>query len=292
MRHVLAVARGGSMSEAARQLGVNHATVIRRVRSLEQQLGTSLFDRVGYNYVITPAGQVALDAAEAMEAQFSLMERQVVGQVTELRGTIRVTAPEAMARDYLVPGLKQFRDIYPEILIELSLSMRPYDLGLREADVAFRVTENPPQDVVGKRLGGLAAAVYCPSAAPLRREEVREVVALINTDGSPPEWVQAYFPEATVTLASDSPSALTAAVKEGFGVALLVCAVADLDPELQRIAGLQVQMGPSVWLLTHVDVRTNARLRVFRDFMQEFMMQRFDLVEGRTAGAWAAPTEL
>ena len=287
MRHLLAVARGGSMSEAARQLGVNHATVIRRIRSLEQQLGTTLFDRVGYNYVITPAGQVAFDAAEAMEAQFAYMERQVIGQVTELRGTIRVTAPEGMARDYLVPGLKLFRDIYPEIAIELSLSMRPYDLGLREADVAFRVTENPPQDVVGKRLGGLAATVYCSSAAPLRREEVQEVVALVNVDGSPPEWVQNYFPEATVTLASDSPSALIAAVKQGFGAALLVCAVADLDPGLKRVAGVDVQKGPSVWILTHVDVRTNARLRVFRDFMQDFMLQRLDLVEGRTAEAWA-----
>ena len=69
LRFLLAVARSGSMSGAARALKVNHATVIRRVRSLEEQLGTSLFDRVGHTYVITPAGQVAFDAAEQMEEQ-------------------------------------------------------------------------------------------------------------------------------------------------------------------------------------------------------------------------------
>lgn len=126
LRYLLAVARAGSMSGAARTLNVNHATVIRRIRSLEEQLGSSLFDRIGHAYAITPAGQVAFDAAERMEAQSAGVERQVIGQATDLTGIIRVTAPEPMSETFLIPLVREFAAVYPDILIELSLSMRIY----------------------------------------------------------------------------------------------------------------------------------------------------------------------
>ena len=107
LRFLLAVARSGSMSGAARELDVNHATVIRRIRSLEEQLGTTLFERHGHSYVITPAGQVAFDAAERMEAQSVGVERQVIGQATALSGRIRVTAPEPMGRTFLLPAIRE-----------------------------------------------------------------------------------------------------------------------------------------------------------------------------------------
>ena len=262
MRYLLAVARTGSMSGAARQLEVNHATVLRRIRSLEERLGAPVFDRVGYNYVITPAGQAAFDAAEAMEEHFTVMERQVVGQVTELRGTVRVTAPEPMGKHYLLPALKDFRRRYPEILVELSLSMRPYDLSLREADVAFRVTDSPPEDVVGNRMARLANTLYGPAGKLPDPADVTEIVVQMGQGvNALEERLRGYFPDATVTLATDSPSAAADAIKQGFGVGLLACATADLDPELERMPGYPVEQGPPMWMLTHVDVRTNARLQ-------------------------------
>lgn len=274
LRYLLAVARSGSMSGAARALQVNHATVIRRIRSLEEQLGTGLFERQGHSYVITPAGQVAFDAAERMEAQSVGVERQVLGQATALSGRIRVTAPEPMGRIYLLPGIREFNDIYPDILIDLSLSMRSYDLGMREADVAFRVTDNPPQDLVGNKLATIQLAVYTRRGDSLDPADVTRVVSIEHLLQDKIGWEERYFPDARVSLVTDSPAVAADAVREGFGVTMLPTGVGELDPDLERIAAIPPIAGSEIWLLTHLDIRSNARMRVFRDFMQEYFARR------------------
>ena len=278
LRYVLAVARAGSMSGAARALEVNHATVIRRIRSLEEQLGANLFDRIGHSYQITPAGQVAFDAARRMEGQSMGVERQVIGQATDLSGTIRVTAPEPMCGPFLIPAIREFTDRYPDILIELSLSMRPYDLGMREADVAFRVTSKPPEDVVGTRLANLTLAVYGPAGAGIRVADIDRVV-VISGPGDPANWYEPYIKDARVTLVTDTPTAAVEAVKGGFGVCRLPLAIGNFDSGLERVEDIPYTDGVDVWLLTHVDLRTNARMRVFRDHMQEFFARTRHLVE-------------
>ncbi len=279
LRYLLAVARAGSMSGAARALEVNHATVIRRIRSLEEQLGANLFDRIGHSYQITPAGQVAFDAARRMEGQSMGVERQVIGQATDLSGTIRVTAPDPMCGPFLIPAIREFTDRYPDILIELSLSMRPYDLGMREADVAFRVTSKPPEDVVGTRLANLTLAVYGPTGAGIRVADIDRVV-VISAPGDPDSlWYESYIKDARVTLVTDTPAAAVEAVKGGFGVCRLPLAIGNFDTGLERVEDIPYSDGVDVWLLTHVDLRTNARMRVFRDHMQEFFARTRHLVE-------------
>jgi len=280
LRFLLAVARTGSMSAAARSLTVNHATVIRRIRSLEESLGAPLFERVGHNYQITPAGQVAFDAAERMEAQFVGVERRVVGQATALSGTIRVTAPEPMARVFLLPAIREFTARYPDILIELSLSTRTYDLGRREADVAIRVTEKPPEDLVGKRLAVMKIGAYTRVGSTLDPAQVDRVISLEYLREAPLRWEEHYFPNARVSLVTDSPGVAVEAIKEGFGVSMLPLAVGETDPELERLTAVPTSKGSEIWLLTHVDVRSNARMRVFRDFIQASLESKRALVEG------------
>ena len=269
LRYLLAVARHGSMSAAARELGVNHATVIRRIRSLEEQLGAPLFDRVGHSYQITPAGQVAFDAAERMEAQSVGVERQVLGQATDLSGTIRVTAPEPMCGPFLLPAIQQFNQLYPDILIELSLSMRLYDLGMREADVAFRVTNSPPEDVVGTCIANLTLAVYTRAGESGSAADIDRVIVMSSHDDPDSLWYEP-LGDARVTLVTDTPAAAAEAVKAGFGACKLPLAIGAFDPELERVVDIPYSEGPDLWLLTHVDLRTSARMRVFRDFMQDY----------------------
>jgi DNA-binding transcriptional LysR family regulator len=268
------------MSAAARGLNVNHATVIRRIRSIEEQLGSALFDRIGHNYVITPAGQVAFDAAESMEAQSVGVERQIVGQVTELSGSIRVTAPESMGSLFLLPALKVFTQRYPDILVDLSLSMRTYDLGLREADVAIRVTDNPPEDVVGSKVATLSMAVYGLAGAAVAAADIDKAISLGPVELNLPEWAVRHCPAARTTLVTDSPGCQVEAIKQGFGFARLPCAIGDDDEALQRVSDIPLEKGSEVWILTHVDVRTNARIRVFRDFMLEHFRNRSEVFRG------------
>jgi DNA-binding transcriptional LysR family regulator len=278
LRFLLAVARTGSMSGAARELDVNHATVIRRIRSLEEQLGTRLFERQGPSYVSTAPGQVAFDAAERMEAQSVGVERQVLGQATALSGKIRVTAPEPMGRTWLLPAIREFNRVYPDILVELSLSMRSYDLGMREADIAFRVTNNPPQDLVGNKLATVQLAVYTRAGDSLDPADVTRVISIEHLLQEGMGWEDAWFPEARVSLLTDSPAVASDAIKEGFGVSMLPIAIGELDSELVRMPAVPPQQGADIWLLTHLDVRSNARMRVFRDFMQEFFQSRAPLL--------------
>jgi len=280
MRYLLEVARTGSMSGAARVLKVNHATVIRRIRSLEAQLGSSLFDRVGHRYVITPAGAAAFEAAERMEAESVHVERQVIGQTRDLTGTIRVTAPEPMSETILVPMVREFNELYPDILIDLSLSMRVYDLGMREADVAFRVTKNPPGELVGTCLARLDMAVYAPRGANMVAADIDKVISMNGGEPAEYDWKDEYAPSAKISLLTDSASTALHAIRGGLGVARLPLAIGDADDGLERVLDIPVQPGLDLWMLTHVDVRTNARLRVFRDFVQGFYAERKALLEG------------
>jgi DNA-binding transcriptional LysR family regulator len=279
MRYLLAVARSGSMSGAARLLEVNHATVIRRIRSLEEQLGTPLFDRIGHNYSITPAGQVAFDAAEQMETQSVGVERMVLGQVAGLSGTIRVTAPDPLIKSFILPGLSLFSERYPEILVDLSPSMRSYDLGSREADVAFRVTTSPPEDLVGSKIVNLMMAVYVPAGSNMVAADIEKVIVMSTQDDYLPDWATRYCPRARPGLVTDSPPLELEAIKQGFGAGRLPCGMGDGDPGLERVPDIPLEEGSQLWMLTHVDVRSNARIRVFRDFMLEYMEERSDLMQ-------------
>lgn len=274
LRFLLAVARSGSMSGAARELDVNHATVIRRIRNLEEQLGSRLFERTGHSYAITPAGQVAVDAAEHMEAQSVGVERQVVGQATALSGTIRVTGVEPMGRTFLLPAIREFTALYPDIMIDLSLSQRAYDLGMREADIAFRVTDEPPLDLIGKKLATLELGVYTLAGTPLDPGEIREIISIEHLKKQGNDWEAQYFPDVRISLVTDSPSVAADAVLEGFGATMLPLVMGEMDPRLARIPDIPTIKGSEIWLLTHADVRTNVRMRVFRDFMQEYFNNR------------------
>ncbi|MEM0954926.1 MAG: LysR family transcriptional regulator [Pseudomonadota bacterium] len=268
LKYLLAVGRAGTISGAADRLGVNYATVTRRIRGLEERLDTHLFERHEGNHVLTSAGEVAFKAAERMEAQSIGVERQVLGQAQDLSGVIRVTAPEAIGRSFLLPAVREFNSLYPDIVIELSLSMRPYDLGMREADIAFRVTDNPPEDLVGTRLATVEVGVYTLLGDSLDPRDVDAVIS-IEFISKEMNWEQEYFPQAKVTLVTDSPTLAADAIKEGFGVSMIPVAIGGIDPLLERMRSIPIYQGQGFWLLTHLDVRSNARMRLFRDFMQE-----------------------
>ena len=258
------------MSGAARALAVNHATVIRRVRGLERQLGVSLFDRDGHNYVISPAGQVALDAAERMEAQAAAAERLIAGQSTALSGTVRITAPEPIGTDFLLPAVREFNQNYPDIVVDISLSGRAYDLGRREADLALRVTTEPPLDVVGFRVTPLYWGIYGPAGCDWQAADVESVIIDPTVNAGVPDWVLQFLPQARVSLMADAVDLEIAAIKAGYGVARLAIQIGDADPALERLADVAPQYVADLWLLTHVDVRSNARIRVCRDFMIDY----------------------
>lgn len=281
LRLFLAVARAGTLSGAAREIGVNHSTVFRRIGAFEETLGVRLFDRLPNGYALTAAGEAMQTSALRVEAEIAALDRRVTGQDLRLSGVVRITTVDMLAQGLLPRHLLAFRRAYPGIEIELTLGNATLNLTRREADVALRVGNQPPESLVGRRVGRLAFAVYGAEAdgatEPLAEKP------WIGFDAEHAPLVRAFagfLPGVRPAFRVNSVAAAIAAARAGIGLATLPCGIADLDPGLTRVAPLPESFTLDLWLLTHEDLRRTARIRAFLDFMAEALAQEAPLLEG------------
>lgn len=294
LRVFLAVARAGSLSGAARTLGVNHSTVFRRIGAFEAELGVRLFERQPGGYLLTPAGEELRDGALRVEEEIASLSRKVTGQDLRLSGTVRVTTIDMLAFGLLPRHLAAFRNAYPGIEIELVVGNVALNLSRREADVALRVGNAPAETLVGRRVGRLAFAVYASADYRARRPEpdlsLHDWIGFDSEHEALVRRVARFLPEAKPMLRTNSVAAALSAAKAGMGLAPLPCGLADLEPDLVRIAPLHEDLTLDLWLLTHEDLRQTARIRAFLDFLAEALATEAPLLEGRSSGD-AARTE-
>ncbi|MDJ0654626.1 MAG: LysR family transcriptional regulator [Xanthomonadales bacterium] len=291
IRIFLALCRQGSVSRAGSKLGVTHTTVARRVNAFEEQLGTRLFDRSRDGYAMTQAAEDLYERAVEMEQTALAIDRAVGGQDAELRGQLKVTAPYDFANSVLVPRLGGFRQEYPCIDLELLTTTGLIDLAAREADIAVRLTARPPDYLIGRKVLPLQHGVY---GAPkvLRKPGDAPEVILFRSEQNMPEWVEQHFPGARVALKTDNLSTMLAAVAAGLGLARMPCYEADRHRDVRR---LDLELTPStwgVWVLSHVDLRSAARVRAGRAFMVEVIESQASLILGersRYMGGSVAP---
>jgi molybdate transport repressor ModE-like protein len=157
VRVFLALARHGSLSAAARALSVNHATVARRIQSLEATLGEKLVERRSDRYVLTPPGVRTMDAASHMEAAAQTLGRAGTDAAT---GLVRVNAPPGLSEGFLIEQLSKLPLMYPGLDIDLATNLRSISLERRQADIAVRVGRPPDGHFVAKSLGHLAFGYY------------------------------------------------------------------------------------------------------------------------------------
>jgi len=272
LRHVLAIARAGSLSGAARALGVNHSTVFRRLQALERRLEARLFERQRTGYAETAAGADILAAAERVEAEVAALERRLAGRDQRLSGTVRLTAPDDIAEHLLMTPLARFRAAYPDLNLELVLDNRMLSLTRRESDLAVRPTLNPPEDLLGRRIGPIATAIYAaptPSGVrPPYRGPAQETWVGWDEGLGPPgvaAWMRRHVPAAAVKYRANSLLNQFAAVRAGIGVGALPCFLGDRG--LARLAPPEPDMASELWLLSHRDLRHSARVRALSDFL-------------------------
>ncbi|HZO08789.1 MAG TPA: LysR family transcriptional regulator [Myxococcota bacterium] len=275
LRTFLAVARTGSLTEAARGLGVSYSTVSRRLAALEAGLGARLFERSGGGYVLTPAGSEMLESARRMEAEFDAFARRVQGRDARLSGRVRVATTDALATSFM-PELAAFSRRFPDIEIDLISTPEPAELAMREAEVALLVTDRPPPDLVGRRLATLPSALYAANSYLAEHPAGLELAAHVWVgweDGMAhipaARWMREQVPHARVACRVSTGTALLAALQAGIGVGHLLCFLADEDPGLARLRPPEPALETGLWLLTHQDLRTTGRVRVFLDSMAD-----------------------
>src|SRR5262249_34773107 len=168
VRYFVALAQHASLSATARKLGVNHATVARRVASFEAALGRSLFDRRAGGYGLTLAGKAVLDEALAMDkAALAVSQRLDAG--TEVAGTVRLTTTRALADHFLIDRLDELHKRYPALDLEVTVEARYMSLARREADLALRMGRPKDSDLIARRVGTIHFAFY---AAPAYRRKL------------------------------------------------------------------------------------------------------------------------
>jgi DNA-binding transcriptional LysR family regulator len=287
LRVFLAVAQEGSLSGAARTLGVNHSTVFRRIGAFEVALGVRLFERLPGGYVLTPAGEEMRDGALRVENEIATLSRKVNGQDLRLSGTVRVTTIDMLALWILPRHLRAFRTDFPGIELEISVSNIALNLTKREADVALRVGNEPPENLVGRRVGRLKFAIYGSRDYRINRPE--EDLQSHDWIGLDPEHAPLvrrfarFLPDVRPTYRANSVAVAIAAAKAGIGLATLPCGIADVDPDLVRVGPLPEDFTLDLWLLTHEDLRRTARIRAFLDFLAEALAAEAPLLEGRRA---------
>lgn len=289
LRYILAVAAAGSLVGAARSLGVNHTTVLRRIGAFETKHGLRLFERLPSGYELTVGGEELIAAARRIDATVNDLERKLAGQDLRLSGTLRVTTTDTLMGSILPEILALFRAAHPGITIEVAISNAFLNLTRRDADVAIRPAKNPPETLIGRRVAKVAFAIY-GQRRYLARQRSRELAkhrwilpdeSLANTSAA--QWLNAELPGAEVAMRADSFLAAAQAARAGIGLAALPCYLGDSLADLVRVKGPVSEMETALWILTHEDLKPVARIRAFTDFVAEAFKERRRLLEGGAA---------
>jgi DNA-binding transcriptional LysR family regulator len=287
LRYVLAVATAGSLAGAARSLGVNHTTVLRRVSAFEKRLGSRIFDRLPTGYVLTPGGQELIAAAHHIDDTVTDLERKLAGQDLRLSGIVRITTADTLMGSILPEILVEFRAAQPGIEIEVVVSNVMFNLTKRNADVAIRPAKDPPETLIGRRIAKIAFAVY---GSPRYLAKHRKTDNLAShqwvgpddslADTSVAQWMRAELPGSKITLRADSLLGLRDAAQAGLGLAALPCYLGDTSAGLVRVHPPIGAMATALWILTHEDLRHTARIRAFTEFAAAALSRRRSLLEG------------
>ena len=280
LRFVIAIKRSRTLSGAGRSLSLSHATVFRRLESLERRLGVQLFERGRNGYSPTPAGEHLCAAAERVEAEVATAERRIVGQDLKPEGTLRVTATDTLCSGILMPICHAFRQQYPDITLEIVISDQLSNLSRREADIALRATLRPQQTLTGRKLGTIAQAVYGPARHPAaRKAEPRWTdYDWVGPDAALPyppleKWLAKNRLDGRIGCRVNTLLGMRDAALAGLGLTVMPCYLCDPDPKLVRIGDPIPELETALWSLTHPDLKDVARVRAFLDFVAGQIME-------------------
>lgn len=286
-RIFLAVARQGQILGAARALGLNHATVARRLDALEASLGTTLFRRRTNGTELTTAGERLLGPAELMESA-SLAAMEAAGADSVIEGTVRIGAPDGFGVAFLAPRIGALTERHRGLRIELVPVPRAFSLSRREADIAVTLERPREGRLVARKLTDYTLGLYAaPSylarhGTPARLDElaahrlVGYVEDLLYTSSL--DYTAEYLGNWRSTLAVSSAMGQTEAVRAGAGIGILHAFMARRDPGLVPVLPRHV-LTRSYWTVVHEDLRALRRVALVSEFLVEIVSQNRDLFQ-------------
>lgn len=267
----------GSLSAAARKLGLTQPTLSRQVADFEAALGVTLFERVGKKLVLTESGLSLLEHARAMSTAAEAMALAAVGRAQDIGGAVRISATDAVSA-YLLPEIVEtIRQKAPQITIGIVASNTLSDIRRREADIAIRHVQPTENELIGRLVGTVAAHLYASQAWVARKGMPASIDDLLPEDlvgFEPVEQFAEHLKAIGISvnadrfrIVSENAVVLWEMVRRGLGVSMMLREIAERTPGLVRLLPQLPAVSVPVWLVTHRELRTSARVRLVFDVL-------------------------
>ena len=274
-RSYLSVLQEGSLSAAARALGVAQPTLGRHIAALEKSLGLTLFTRSHLGLMPTEAALALKSYAEDMSTTAEAIRRAAESQGSGVKGTVRITASEVIGVEVLPAIVAQLQGEHPALRIELVLTNRVQDLLRREADIAVRMTPPQQDQLIARRVGLVELGFYAHQkylderGVPRSLEDLAKH-SLIGFDQETP-FLRAARKELPLwqrdafTFRTDSDLGQLALIRSGAGIGICQVALAKRDAQLVRVLPRKFSFNLETWLTMHEDLRHSPRCKVTFD---------------------------
>ena len=278
-RIFLALTRTPSLRAAARSLGVDQATVGRRLTALEAQLGTKLLLRAKDGYLLTAAGEAALGAARRMEAAAMDLRSKIEGQDESPGGLVRVTSADSIAIEFLLPAIERLQQRWPNIRVDLEVSSQLLSLGRRQADIALRNVRPEAPDLVVRRVASWPVGLFASPAylarfgEPLPDDALRghQLVAYgpYLAQRPHPTVVEVPAQQARIAMAVNSSLLLRKAVAAGIGLGEMPVRMGEREGLVRIWPQRRRANDHEVWQVMHPDLQRTARVRATAEFLSD-----------------------
>ena len=279
LRAFLATAEAGSLSAAARRLGLTQPTLSRQVAAVEAALGVTLFERVGKSTVLTATGLDLLEHARAMGAAAGALCMAATGRSQAVEGVVTVSAGEIVASCVLPALLPRLRTLQPGITVEVIASDAVSDLRRREADIAIRHVQPHQGDLIARLIGHCEAHFYAARAWVAANGHPRTAHDAAHADfvgsdrgGRYLAYLRALdLPVAESSFSCYGEAGCThwALVCQGMGIGAMMHTVAAATPGVVRVLDELPPIRFPLWLVTHRELRTSRRIRLVYDYLAE-----------------------
>ncbi|MEZ2298556.1 LysR family transcriptional regulator [Variovorax sp. RCC_210] len=274
LRHFVAVGRMGTLSGAARELKVDHATISRRLTSLERDLQVRLVERLPRACRLTDIGSHVFTLALALEDDAFAIERAVRASQSPLTGKVSLSVPPVLVASFLAQHLPEFRKRFPGIQLSVSGQAQHVSLGRREADIAVRLVRPTEPGSVVRKLGTMPFALYASrSYEALAHPELWEFIAYDARFEDMPQqkWLRSVAGKRPIACELSEINGHHAAVRAGAGVGGLPCFLGEADETLLRVANNEPSFSRDIWLVVHGDLKNAGPVRAAMDFLVEVM---------------------
>lgn len=281
----LAVAETGSLTAAGKKLNMSQPTVGRRIKALEEQFKTALLKKENGALVPTAFGHSVLDHIRRMETEASAIDRSSASLEQSLAGPVRISTTEGIGTDWLPGAMQVFRTAHPDLLLDVSVDFRTFNLAQREADIALRwLGPGSQNSLIGRKVAEVGFGLFASESYLERRTEpvnskadlaAHDSVAVQMSDTDylwPKDEDGVTVPLGRLTFKANNLAAHKNALLAGYGIGILPIGFVKPDMPLKRVLQNHTHH-EDLWIVAHEDLTKSIRIRAVFDFLVDAIIK-------------------